>query len=636
MAENTDSAFVNLKRKIIAVDKLKKHITKTDAKIAELTKQLGEKDKLIEEKGIEVAKLKAELLESLVNAGDGGVSSDEVEDLKRKVDEKQKLLDSKSHQVSTLQSDKDEKSKKIESLEEDFKKLKSKYGAIEKDLKKKNENIIKRELESQGLKQQIEDLQNEKKSLETSLKSGQHLDDVKKSYEESKWKNLAEISKLKQESSFLEKRVKELEETNEAVSKTNAELQKQIDGQQKQSKLNDSLEKSLDKKDKTILALEKKLALALQDNEKLKARLKNKNIDIPAAKPLSQFFEDPRTSKEDKREHEDEEESDCEVVEETEEKPIIRFLTVSFSSPGSRFQILRPKPPSKKKFNFTFMKKSTTVDNVPNVYNIAPRISDHFTKLTLPPKRVSGKRKHRDESSSTTNDVKRLKSDPDNSSLFLSETLPSSLSLMDSVLTSPPVKQIIKKRRKQSSSSDQDSPAGPITKTKKQSLSESFHPSHNSTAIQDSGDHFTEPNPVRSRKAHSKQSLQAALSTVPKLEPKKKKEEKLPRFPGLPPQLLSPIKSPKVTTVPKTPPERPKVTQTSKSIKTLAAAAITTSSSTPAWSTTSSAAATSSTVSTSSTASSSSTVSARERIKAASLAPTTVEAPVKSVGGQSK
>ena len=84
MAENTDTAFVNLKRKIIAVDKLKKHIAKTDAKIADLTKQLSEKDKLIEEKGVEVAKLKAELLESLVNAGDGSVSSDEVEDLKKK------------------------------------------------------------------------------------------------------------------------------------------------------------------------------------------------------------------------------------------------------------------------------------------------------------------------------------------------------------------------------------------------------------------------------------------------------------------------------------------------------------------------------------------------------------------------
>ena len=112
MAENADTAFVNLKRKIIAVDKLKKHIAKTDSKIAELTKQLGEKDKLIEQKGVEVAKLKAELLESLVNAGDGSVSSDEVEDLKKKVDEKQKLLDSKSHQVSSLQSEKNEKSKK--------------------------------------------------------------------------------------------------------------------------------------------------------------------------------------------------------------------------------------------------------------------------------------------------------------------------------------------------------------------------------------------------------------------------------------------------------------------------------------------------------------------------------------------
>ena len=202
---------------------------------------------------------------------------------------------------------------------------------MEKDLKSKNENIIQRELESQGLKQQIEDLQKEKKSLETSMKSGQHLDDVKRTYEESKWENLAEISKLKQESSFLEKQVKELEETSGAVKKTNTELQRQIEGQQKHTKLSENLEKSLEKREKSILSLEKKLAQALQDNEKLKSRLKNKHIENPVAKPLTQLFEDSRTAGDENMEKEDEEESDCEIIEEAEEKPFMRFLSYSFS-----------------------------------------------------------------------------------------------------------------------------------------------------------------------------------------------------------------------------------------------------------------------------------------------------------------
>ena len=617
MAENTDTAFVNLKRKIIAVDKLKKHITKTDLKIAEINKKLEEKDKHILEKGNEVTKLKADLLESLVSSGSGNVSSDEIEDLKKKVDEKQKLLDSKSHQVSSLQIESNAKSKKVESLESDLKKLKGKYAGIEKDLKGKNENIIQRELESQGLKQQIEDLEREKKSLETNMKNGQHLDDVKRTYEESKWKNLAEISKLKQESSFLEKQVKELEETSEAVKKTNIELRRQIESHQNQIKLSENLEKSLDKRDKNILSLEKKLSQALQDNEKLKSRLKNKHIEIPVAKPITQLFEDSSTAEDENMEKEHGEESDCEIIEESEEKPFMRFLSYSFSNPKSRFQIVRPKPPTKTKLNFLFTKKATIIDTVPNVFNVTPRISDHFPKLSHPQKRLR-KRKHTEDRSSTA-DVKRQRSGQYNSNVYLSEPLSSNTSLMDSTLTSPPVKQRSKNKRKQSSSSDQDSPAVPSSKTKKQSLtqaqtlSDTFHTGHRSAAIQDHGDHFTEPNPAKPRKAHPKQSIQTALSSVPKFELKKKVEEKLPFF-SAPPPLLSPIKSPK----------NPKSKVSQARSKSMLAAATSTASPTSAASTASPV---------SSTASAS---SARERIKSASLAPVTVEAPVKSVGGWSR
>ena len=628
MAENADTALVKLKRKIIAVDKLVKHKSKTDASIAALSSQVGERDKVIEERENEIAKLKAELLESLVSSGDGSVSSEEVEDLKRKVEEMQKLLDSKSHQVSSLQGETSSKSKKVEHLESELVKIKGKFAALEKSLKSKNEDIIKRELESQSLKQQIEDLQREKKSLETSISTGQHIDDVKRTYEESKWKNLAEISKLKQESGFFEKQVKELEEANKALHKTNAELQKHTDQQKNQSKLNDSLEKSLEKRDKSILSLEKKLAQALQENEKLKLRMKNKTIEIPATatQPLTKLFEDAGAANEDELE-EDDEESDCEIVtlypepEPEADNSFMQFRSFSFSNPGARFQILRPKPPTKKKFNFIFEKKASTVDIIPNVFNVAPKISDHFLKLSRPKKEIREKRKHRDESYSASG-VKRLKPDePNISNIYLSETLPSNL--LNASLASPtPVKQSTKKKRKQSSSSDQESPAS-IAKSVKQSSCSSFQPSLNSTAmIPDPGDKFTEPNPVRARRAHTKASIQAALSAVPKFEPSKKKEEKLPSLQfSLPPQ-LSPIKSPRVS--------GNKTSSISKSKAKASSAKV----NPPSVNSTAFPENSSASTVTSTVTSTTSAASARERIKAASLAPVTVEAPVKSVGGK--
>ena len=62
MAENkADTALVNLKRKIVAVNKLVTHKSKTDEHIAELKQLCGQKDKQLEGKAEEIAEQKFEL-----------------------------------------------------------------------------------------------------------------------------------------------------------------------------------------------------------------------------------------------------------------------------------------------------------------------------------------------------------------------------------------------------------------------------------------------------------------------------------------------------------------------------------------------------------------------------------------------
>ena len=106
MAENkADTALVNLKRKIVAVNKLVTHKSKTDEQIAELKQMCGQKDKQLEGKAEEIAKLKAELCQSLVSSGGDNNSSEEVKSLKKKLEDSSKLLESKNSLLSGLKAE---------------------------------------------------------------------------------------------------------------------------------------------------------------------------------------------------------------------------------------------------------------------------------------------------------------------------------------------------------------------------------------------------------------------------------------------------------------------------------------------------------------------------------------------------
>ena len=611
MAENkADAAIVNLKRKIVAVNKLVTHKSKTDEHIAELKQMCGQRDKQLEGKAEEIAKLKAELCQSLLSSGGDNRSSEEVESLKKKLEDSAKLLESKSNLFSGLKAENATKNKKIEALEADLVKTKNKEVAYEKELRKKNDDIIKREMDSQALKQQIEDLQREKKRLEDSIQSGQHVEDIKASYEDAKWKNLGEISRLKQDNARLDKANQELTVSNVDLKKHKTELEKQVNNHVKQTKLNESFERTIEKKEKIIASLEKKLASALDDNKKLKLKAKNKGgvaeetVDANPSQEVGSILEDTNINF-----SLNNDENTQNEIQEYDSKPhSAPRLSFSFSRPNSRFSIARPKPPSKTAFKLSFLKKASTVENIPEMFNRQPKISDHYTSLTSPPSSaVLGKRKPGDSDLSPSSSSKRLKTDvlgtsllspPQHSSTMMFPTQPLPFPLADTNAAVSPKTQTPGRKRKTAPAppQHQPQPKQPPPRPPAEAVTTS-----SSLAAPDpvEGATFTAPNPVKTRTAHTKagpsSSLSSQLAAVPKFSPTKKQKKKanpLSKIVSQPPHLLSPIKSPKVSI--------PASTTSSPA-----------SSSTPP-----------------------SGGSARDKIKAASLAPVKVDAPVVVPGGK--
>jgi len=194
-----------LKRKIIGVDKLVKNKEKTDARNKELTNAIAGKDKTIAEKDAEIAKLKAELLEKVLATSPKKSNGCQTE-LEKELEETRLLLEDKTIKVAKFKEESVSRSQKIGQLEIDLGKKSSKLSLIEKELEKKNRDIIKRELESQELKKNLEELKTINANLEDSLKNGLKIKSLKQTYEERKWKDLAEISSLKQENAALEKK----------------------------------------------------------------------------------------------------------------------------------------------------------------------------------------------------------------------------------------------------------------------------------------------------------------------------------------------------------------------------------------------------------------------------------------------
>ena len=634
------SAITNLKRKIVATDKLVKHKTKTENKNTELTKLLAEKDKILEEQNKQIAKLEADLCQSLVS------NSSDNNELEQKLAESNKLVDDTKLQVEGLKYEVKTNHQKINQLEADKTKVKSKVEILEKELKSKNENIVQREMESQKLKQQIENLENRCKQLEEESKTGKHLEDIKSQYEETKWKNLAEISSLKQEKFQFERQFKELKEANELLEKSKIELLKQVEAHNREVKLSESLERTIEKKDKSFASLEKKLEHALKVNEGLKSKLRSKGQEIPSSVALfspkhEENLEDESINDKDDDVYNDSQ-GQVDDYEEHVNKNYTPRLSLSFSLPNARFVIGKPKLPKvSNKFKLVYNHQGSFVENIPEVFNVLPKISDHYSRLSF----TSNKRKlHHDQSRSSPK-VKRKKSDIDesrNNLDLIGSPIVSSKTSLTSTISSPILESLKTPTRPSSKSSKRQrskSPAirsfdpshnstviddklkeepGQLTKPKPvkprqapgigivksshqtspacpEQISSGFLPGHSSTLIEekpkDDFVKFTEPRPVRSRQAHGV-ARPSPQNPPPRFEPRKKKE-KTSLFPSFKlPAQLSPIRSPKVE-LPKSPPSFPSPVSLS-----------------------------------------SSPGSVRERIKATSLTPVQVEAPVKAAGGK--
>jgi len=524
MAEQDSISF--LKRKIIGVDKLVKNKNKTEAKNADLNNAIEIKNKAIFEKDAEIKKLKSELLNKIVTSpkkNDGKLSN-----LEKELEETRKLLEDKTIKVAKFKEESVSRSQKIGQLEIDLGKRNSKFALLEKELVKKNTDIINRELESQELKKILEELKASKEALERDLKSGKHVEAMKQSYDDLKWRNLAEISSLKQEKAALEKRNKELELDKTSDSK---------DSDSKKLKANEGYEKQLEKKDKSIAYLEKRLEKALKDNEKLKLRLSKKGISSG----------DDSKDDMDKSFESDMDVSDAALTEDETEivvPPPRKTFSFSFSKPNARFSICKPNLSNKLRTKVKFKKSSSLIENLPVVFNLTPSISDSLPNLTpTEPVVKPPKRKLEEESLKTPTPKKKLKY-----SQTINQAVPDS--------TSPPLMTTLQpvstSSHYSSSTSSQDEPFTlPMVPTPlNQSTPVSFpSSSHNfPLPLPPTPLNYSNPNPTKSRSAHTTKSGIAPLKLPKQITPKfeKSKSSSSSKFKMTPPPQLSPIKSPKV------------------------------------------------------------------------------------------
>lgn len=142
---------------------------------------------------------------------------------------------------------------------------------LETELEKKNKSIIDREKERQELGRRVEEVEASKEKLVKDLQNGKHQENLKASYEKVKWENLAEISSLKQRNAALGEEVKQLKAMVDTLKTANDNLNKSTEMENA-----DSL--ALEKKDRQIVSLEKKLAKA---NERLNqgSKAKMKKVD---------------------------------------------------------------------------------------------------------------------------------------------------------------------------------------------------------------------------------------------------------------------------------------------------------------------------------------------------------------------
>ena len=548
-----------LKRHIIATDKLVTKVTKLEAKYKKTETCINEKDE-------EIVKLKRELL-SLKSKPVGNEASlengKEIENLKKQFHEREE----------TLRKEAKNESLKAAGLEKMLGKLKEKVGILEKEIKSKNDNIIQREIESQALKSQLEDLQRSNKTLENNLANDTELQKTKMKFEEIQWSHLAEINRLKQESASTNNTVEQLKKSNENLLRSKTDLNARLESFNKQEKESVKLNKVLEKKEKHISNIEKKLEQSRKEIENLKIKLKNKGIVA-----LNENFVEDNVSSDTEEDSALNDESPVETC----PTPRPMFSLFRFSQPTARFAIGRPRVPDVGSRKTGFTKKATCVENMPVPFNLKPVISDYYPIL------------------STVNALKRksVENKEDKAPKRMKQDIPSSSETPSKKTDEHGERSVpLKKIRTEipatpEASRESAHPKTPPADTKKLSSSDELS---------------MEPNPVKTRKARSTVTTsRPGISPITKLRQKMSKKHtqifqpevtKVLSSPfKLPPQ-LSPIKSPQVSK-----PEEPlKTLDTSKALASSSITALN---------------------------------GAKAKIFASGLGPRAVEAPTKSVGGR--
>ena len=129
--------ITKLKRQIIASDKLLKKVNKLETTLKTAENALVEKDNQIE-------KLKLDPIPSMTSPSQTSEQKKEMENLMK---------------------DNEEKTKKVSELEAQIGSFRTVFEKLEKEIKGQKKNIVQREIESQSLKKQLEEVEKCKKKF---------------------------------------------------------------------------------------------------------------------------------------------------------------------------------------------------------------------------------------------------------------------------------------------------------------------------------------------------------------------------------------------------------------------------------------------------------------------------------------
>ena len=164
----------------------------------------------------------------------------------------------------------EEKCNKLKSIESGKKEQSNNYRQLEAEVARAKCELLNSKVESNTLKSKIDELLVEKESLEDKIKNNVEIKRLKETYENEKWKNLADISNLTQQNEALKVR---FEQQELEVKKSTIDVKEF----EKMKKENCELKKELDenKKDRAINALRRKLTRAEAQIRKLFQQINN-------------------------------------------------------------------------------------------------------------------------------------------------------------------------------------------------------------------------------------------------------------------------------------------------------------------------------------------------------------------------